>query len=127
MSWFKKHFTCIRAREISDLDNEHYKNTVIQSIRNDLKSDLLEKKLYQNKNQKNSNEYRDYTKNCEGKFLANTFYNLNIDNNRLINQRVNICDKQEHCSGSGGSLSTLIVKKDSKNNQRHECTDEQCK
>jgi hypothetical protein len=117
MSWFKRHFTCIRAREISDLDNENYKNAVIQSIRNDLKNDnngLADKR--NNNLAKNSNEFRDYTKNCEGKFLAHTFYNLNVDSEQWLNQRVNICDKKDS-DGCFGRKATA---------GHHECDDKQC-
>jgi hypothetical protein len=130
MSWFKRHLTCIRAREISDLDNENYKNAVIQSIRNDLKNDtggLADKKSNkcQNNNSKNSNEFRDYTKNCEGNFLAQTFYNLNVGSEQWLNQRVKICDKKE--SGEcGGGRGWFGRKQKAAATEQHECDDTQC-
>lgn len=107
-SWFKKHFTCIRREPSSLVGGGHLDNTTaesseqqlvatIKSVKNDLKAAQPPTPPPTSLNPstmiKNSNEYRDYTRNCESNYIAAENYcsKLKKNNARNVTNNNNNC------------------------------------
>lgn len=92
-SWFKKHFTCIRREPSSLVGGDSGPVKTENSVPNSpgetldrtktiiVKNDLAKA----NKMIKNSNEYRDYTRNCESNLIAAENFCSKLKTNNVRN------------------------------------------
>lgn len=100
MSWFKKKFSCMKRgsggsstkvmkstnNKNNSINNSNNNNNSDDPNMNDIKTNdlLMMQHRIVNKNEKNSNMYRDYSRNCEEIIFANNNnYGELLDKNNL--------------------------------------------